>query len=259
MTLSRLRASAAFIVLGLSVSLAGCVSNKNKGDTKYVAQDVETLYNFARLRLDQQRYKDAAQIFDEVERQHPYSVWARRAQLMSAFSYYAARNYSQAILSAQRFLSIHPGNKDAPYAYYLVAISYYEQITDVTRDQKVTQQALDSLGELTRRYPESRYAADARLKIDLVRDHLAGKEMEIGRFYERTSQYLAAVIRYRKVTEDYNTTSHVPEALQRLVECYLALGVPEEARKAAAVLGYNYPGSKWYERAYALVNKHSKG
>jgi outer membrane protein assembly factor BamD len=259
MSLSRLRAAAAFAALGLSVIVAGCAGNKNKADTKYVAQDVETLYNFAYQRLQEGRYKDAAQIFDEVERQHPYSVWARRAQLMSAFSYYAARNYSQSILSAQRFLSIHPGNKDAPYAYYLIAISYYEQMSDVTRDQKTTQQALDALGELTRRYPNSRYAADARLKIDLVRDHLAGKEMEIGRFYERTSQYLAAVIRYRKVTEEYDTTSHVPEALHRLVECYLALGIPEEARKTAAVLGYNYPGSKWYERSYALVTRHTKG
>lgn len=259
MSLSRLRAVAAFAALGLSLGLTACAKDKGKADTKYVAQDVETLYNFARQRLDQGRYKDAAQIFDEVERQHPYSVWARRAQLMSAFSYYAARDYSQAILSAQRFLAIHPGNKDAPYAYYLIAISYYEQIVDVTRDQKTTQQALDALGELVRRYPESRYAADARLKIDLVRDHLAGKEMEIGRFYEMTNQYLAAVIRYRKVVDEYATTSHTPEALHRLVECYLAMGIPEEARKAAAVLGHNYPGSKWYERAYALVNKHSKG
>lgn len=259
MSFSRIRAAAAFAALGLSLVVAGCGGNRNKADTKYVAQDVETLYNFAYQRLEQGRYKDAAQIFDEVERQHPYSVWARRAQLMGAFSYYAARDYSQAILSAQRFLSIHPGNKDAPYAYYLVAISYYEQMSDVTRDQKTTQQAMDALGELTRRYPESRYAADARLKMDLVRDHLAGKEMEIGRFYERTGQYLAAIIRYRKVTEEYDTTSHVPEALHRLVESYLALGIPEEARKAAAVLGYNYPGSKWYERAYALVNKHTAG
>lgn len=259
MPLARLRAVAAFAALGVAVSLAGCASNKNKADTKYVAQDVETLYNFARQRLDERRYKDAAELFDEVERQHPYSVWARRAQLMSAFSYYAARNYNQAVLSAQRFLSIHPGNKDASYAYYLIAMSYYEQISDVTRDQKTTQQALDALGELSRRYPDTRYATDARLKIDLVRDHLAGKEMEIGRFYEKTHQYLAAVIRYRKVIDDYNTTSHAPEALHRLVECYLELGVPEEARKAAAVLGHNYPGSKWYERSYALVSKYTKG
>lgn len=255
----RPRALAAFAVLGLSLGLTACAKDKNKADTKYVAQDVETLYNFARERLEQGRYKDAAAIFDEVERQHPYSVWARRAQMMSAFSYYAARDYSQAILSAQRFLAIHPGNRDAPYAYYLIAVSYYEQISDVTRDQKTTQQALDALGELIRRYPDTQYAADARMKVDLVRDHLAGKEMEIGRFYERTNQYLAAVVRYRKVVDDYSTTSHTPEALHRLVESYLAMGIPEEAQKAAAVLGHNFPGSKWYERSYALINKHIKG
>jgi len=251
------RAAAALAILGLSLGLGACAKNKGKGDTSYVAQDVETLYSIAKERLDRGRYKDAAVIFDEVERQHPYSIWARRAQLMSAFSYYASGDYSQAILSAQRFLSIHPGNKDAPYAYYLISQSYYEQIADVSRDQKVTQQALDSMGELVRRYPNSRYAADARLKIDLVNDHLAGKEMEIGRFYEKTHQYLAAVLRYRKVVDEYQTTSHVPEALFRLTEAYLALGVPEEAKKAAAVLGYNYPGSKWYERAFELVQKHA--
>lgn len=251
------RAAAALAILGLSLGLGACAKNKGKGDTSYVAQDVETLYSIAKERLDRGRYKDAAVIFDEVERQHPYSVWARRAQLMSAFSYYASGDYSQAILSAQRFLSIHPGNKDAPYAYYLISQSYYEQIADVSRDQKVTQQALNAMGELVRRYPNSRYAADARLKIDLVNDHLAGKEMEIGRFYEKTHQYLAAVLRYRKVVDEYQTTSHVPEALFRLTEAYLALGVPEEAKKAAAVLGYNYPGSKWYERAFELVQKHA--
>ena len=251
------RAAAALAILGLSLGLGACAKNKGKGDTSYVAQDVETLYSIAKQRLDRGRYKDAAVIFDEVERQHPYSVWARRAQLMSAFSYYASGDYSQAVLSAQRFLSIHPGNKDAPYAYYLIGQCYYEQIADVSRDQKVTQQALNAMGELVRRYPNSRYAADARLKIDLVNDHLAGKEMEIGRFYEKTHQYLAAVLRYRKVVDEYQTTSHVPEALFRLTEAYLALGVPEEAKKAAAVLGYNYPGSKWYERAFELVQKHA--
>ena len=175
---------------------------------------------------------------------------------MSAFSYYLAREYSSSIESAQRFLSIHPGNKDAPYALYLVAVDYYEQIQDVTRDQKITQQALDAMGELIRRYPETRYAADARLKVDLINDHLAGKEMEIGRFYERRREWLAATIRFRKVVDNYDSTSHVAEALMRLTECYLALGIPDEAKKSAAVLGANYPGSKWYERAYDLVRKN---
>jgi outer membrane protein assembly factor BamD len=245
------------VAVALLAPLAGCATGGNKADTKYVARDVDTLYNAAKDRLDRGQYKLAAALFDEVERQHPYSVWARRSQLMSAFSYYLAREYPDSVKSAQRFLSIHPGNKDAPYALYLIALDYYEQIQDVTRDQKITQQALDAMGELIRRYPDSNYAADARLKTDLVRDHLAGKEMEIGRFYQRRGDWLAAVIRFRKVVDDYETTTHAAEALMRLTESYLALGVPEEAKRAAAVLGVNYPGSKWYERAYALVNKHN--
>ena len=251
------RSAALLVAAALLMPLAGCAggSGKKKTDTRYVARDVDTLYNAARDLLDRGRYKDAAQMFDEVERQHPYSEWARRSQLMSAYSYYLAREFPDSVQSAQRFLSIHPGNRDAPYALYIIAVDYYEQIVDVTRDQKLSQQALDAMGELIRRYPESRYAADARVKVDLISDHLAGKEMEIGRFYERRRDWLAAVIRFRKVTEDYQTTSHVPEALMRLTEAYLALGVPEEARKSAAVLGTNYPGSDWYQKAYDLMQK----
>jgi outer membrane protein assembly factor BamD len=221
-----------------------------------VARDVNTLYALAKTRLDQGAYEEAAALFAEVERQHPYSVWARRAQLMSAFSYYMARKYTEAISAAQRFQTLHPGNKDAPYAQYLVGMSYYEQIENVTRDQRTTQQALDAFGELVRRYPESRYASDSRLKMDLLNDHLAGKEMEIGRFYERSGNWLAANLRFRRVIENYQTTSHAPEALHRLVETYLALGIPEEAQKSAAVLGANYPGSKWYQRSYELIQRH---
>ncbi len=237
-------------------SLSACATGGNKVDTSYVARDVNTLYSAAKQRLDNNNTRLAAALFDEVERQHPYSPWARRAQLMSAFSYYLDRDYNKSIQSAQRFLSIHPGNKDAPYAYYLIALNYYEQISDVTRDQKTTQQALSALGEVIRRYPGSRYAADAKLKIDLVNDHLAGKEMEIGRFYQRSGRWLAAAVRFRKVIDDYQTTSHAPEALMRLTESYLSLGIPQEAQKSAAVLGANYPGSKWYERAYELMQKH---
>jgi len=240
----------------LVAPLAGCATSKNKADTKYVARDVNVLYAAARYRLNKGQYKLAAQIFDEVERQHPYSPWARRAQLMSAFCYYLARQYPESIQSAQRFISIHPGNKDAPYALYLIGVDYFEQIEDVTRDQKITQQALDAMGELIRRYPDSTYAADARIKVDLIRDHLAGKEMEIGRFYQRRHEWLASVIRFRKVIDSYDTTSHTPEALMRLTESYLALGVPDEAKRAAAVLGNNYPGTKWYQRAYELIRKH---
>jgi outer membrane protein assembly factor BamD len=239
--------------LGLALLTTACASGSGKKDLAYVARDVATIYGFAKQRLDQGRYKEAGQLFDEVERQHPYSVWARRAQLMSAFSYYLARDYTESIGSAQRFLAVHPGNKDAPYAYYLIAMDYYEQIQDVTRDQKITQQSLDALGELIRRYPSTPYAADARLKVDLVNDHLAGKEMEVGRFYQRRGQWLAAVIRFRKVVDDYQTTTHTPEALHRLTESYLALGVRDEAQRAAAVLGANYPGSEWYGRAFKLM------
>ncbi|WP_242139473.1 MULTISPECIES: outer membrane protein assembly factor BamD [unclassified Sphingomonas] len=249
------RATALALIAATAFTTAGC-AKRGKSDIPYVARDVGTLYTAARQRLDQGDYKIAAALFDEVERQHPYSVWARRAQLMSAFSYYLGHDYTASIQSAQRFLSVHPGNRDAPYAYYLVSLGYYEQISDVTRDQKITQQALDSLGELTRRYPNTKYAADARLKIDLVRDHLAGKEMEIGRFYERRGLWLAADGRFRRVVADYQTTTHVPEALMRLTETSLALGVPDEARKSAAVLGSNYPGTTWYERAYKLSQAH---
>jgi outer membrane protein assembly factor BamD len=226
-------------------------------DTNYVARDAESLYMAAKDHLDDGDAQRAAALFDEVERQHPYSPWARRAQLMSAFSYYIQRDYTKAIETAQRFLSIHPGNKDAPYAYYLISLSYYEQINDVDRDQKVTEQALTALNDVQRRYPDSQYAADARLKIDLVNDHLAGKEMEIGRFYERTGQWLAAQIRFQNVVTDYQTTTHIPEALFRLTETNLALGVPSEAQKYAAVLGANYPGSEWYDKAYDLMREEA--
>jgi outer membrane protein assembly factor BamD len=255
MLVSKFRAPA-LLVLPLVLALAGCANRGKNTDLPYVARDVGTLYSAGKEQLDKRDYRLAAALFDEVERQHPYSIWARRAQLMGAFAYYLDGNYQKSIESAQGFIAVHPGNRDAPYAYYLVAVSYYEQIQDVTRDQKITQQALDALGELTRRYPNTRYAADARLKTDLVRDHLAGKEMEIGRFYEGNGQWLSAANRFRAVIDQYQTTTHVPEALLRLTECYLALGVPAEAQKSAAVLGANYPGSKWYERAYRLVRDH---
>lgn len=248
--------SASVLSLALLSGCAGFGGGGGSADTRYVARDVNTLYNAAKDRLDRGQHKIAAALFDEVERQHPYSPWARRAQQMSAFSYYVAGDYNKAIESSRRFLSIHPGNKDAPYAYYLIALSYYEQISDVTRDQRITEQALAALGEVSRRYPNSRYAADALLKMDLVNDHLAGKEMEIGRFYQRRGKWLAATIRFRTVIEKYQTTTHAPEALMRLTESYLSLGIPAEAKKTAAVLGANYPGSKWYERAFELVNKH---
>jgi outer membrane protein assembly factor BamD len=247
----------ATVLLGALPFVAGCSllgGGKRPADTAFVARDVESLYTRANQLLTRDNDPaSAAKLFDEVERQHPYSPWARRAQLMSAFSYYVSKDYTNAIQSAQRFLSIHPGNKDAPYAYYLIALCYYEQISDVERDQKVTQQALTALQEIQRRYPTSPYASDARLKIDLVVDHLAGKDMEIGRFYEKTGNWLAAQLRFQNVVDKYQTTGHAAEALYRLTETNLALGVPEEAKKYAAVLGANYPGSVWYQRAFELM------
>ena len=245
---------------GASLMTAACAGRSSgPADTSYVARDVESLYGEAKRRLDSGQATLAAALFDEVERQHPYSPWARRAQLMSSFSYYVAKDYNKAIQAAQRFLQIHPGNKDAPYAFYLIALSYYEQISDVQRDQKVTEQALTALQEIDRRFPNSDYASDARLKIDLVRDHLAGKEMEIGRHYERAGRWIAAQIRFQNVVDNYQTTSHAPEALYRLTETSLALGIPDEAVKYAAVLGANYPGTEWYDKAYDLVQDHAAG
>ncbi len=242
----------------LPLALAACATpGSKKGDTAYVARDVETLYAAAKERLDSGQPKIAAALFDEVERQHPYSPWARRAQLMSAFSYYAAADYNKSVEAARRFLEIHPGNKDAPYAYYLIALSYYEQISDVERDQKITLQAKTALQEVSRRFPGSEYASDARLKLDLVEEHLAGKEMEIGRYYERSGKWIAAQVKFQNVVANYQTTNHTPEALYRLVETSLSLGIPAEAKKYAAVLGANYPGSEWYQKAYGLMQKHA--
>jgi len=238
--------------------LVGCAHGKGRSDTAYVARDVSSLYTAAKRSMDNGDYEQAAKLFDEVERQHPYSVWARRAQLMSAFNYYLARKYTDAVNSAQRFVTIHPGNVGASYAQYLIAMSYYQQIDDVNCDQTNTQQAQDAFNDLIRRYPDTRYAADARVKLDLIKDHLAGKEMEIGRFYQRSGQWLAATYRFRTVIDQYQTTSGTPEALERLVECYLALGVPQEAQKAAAVLGRNYPETYWYRQSLKLLGQENK-
>lgn len=241
------------VIFSLLFLLAACSSDEV---VEYQEQPVQQLYNEALAALNAEDYATAAKSFDEVERQHPYSVWSTKAQLMSAFAYYQSNKYDQAILAAERFIELHPGNKDVPYAHYLVAISYYEQITGVGRDQKVTRQALDALLKLVRRFPNTEYARDASLKIDLTRDHLAGKEMEIGRYYLDAKQFIAAINRFRQVIEEYQTTSHVPEALHRLTEAYLSLGIVDEAKTAAAVLGYNFPGSEWYQDSYALLDSN---
>ena len=229
--------------------LVGCSTD----DPEYVESPVADIYNNALNALFDGNAAIAAKEFDEVERQHPYSVWATKAQIMSAYSYYLSNQYDEAILTFERYLQLHPGAKEAAYARYMIAICNYEQISDVGRDQKFTRQALDSLRIVTKRYPKSEYARDAKLKIDLTLDHLAGKEMEIGRFYLRRGIYIAALKRFRYVIERYQTTSHTPEALHRMTESYLLLGISDEAQNAAAMLGYNFPGSKWYQRSYALL------
>jgi outer membrane protein assembly factor BamD len=235
----------------LAATLAGCGDSSD--DKTYSEQPVEVLYNRALDALGAQDYKAAAKGFEEVDRQHPYSVWATKAEIMAAFSYYQNNKYDDAIIALDRFIQLHPGHKDIPYAYYLKGICYYEQISDVGRDQHVTQQALDALSDVAKRFPDTPYARDARLKVELCIDHLAGKEMDIGRYYERQQQYVGAINRFRTVIERYQTTTHVPEALHRLVECYLALGVKSEAKETAAVLGYNFPGSDWYQDTYYLM------
>ncbi len=232
---------------------AGLLSACADEEIVYVERPVEEIYNTALDALESEDYAIAVQEFEEVDRQHPYSIWATKAQMMSAYVYYLNNKYDEAIIALERFIDLHPGNPDIPYAYYLRAISYYEQIVDIGRDQRITQLALDSLQESVRRFPDTVYARDASLKIDLTLDHLAGKEMEIGRFYQDRSEHLAAINRFRVVIEQFQTTTHVPEALHRVVESYSALGITEEAQTAAAVLGYNYPGSEWYAESFALI------
>ncbi|HVI50843.1 MAG TPA: outer membrane protein assembly factor BamD [Candidatus Sulfotelmatobacter sp.] len=248
----RLSRTVFLVALALSAPLlSACSGDKDKD--AYQERPVEDLYNDAMNQLNQEEYQLAAKAFDEVDRQHPYSVWATKAQLMAAYSQYMRNKFDEAIIALDRFIQLHPGHKDVAYAYYLKALCYYEQIADIQRDQKITDQALKALQEVVDRFPNSKYARDAKLKLDLARDHLAGKEMAIGRYYEKQGMYLAAINRFRYVVDNFQTTTHVPEALHRLIECYEALGLPEEAKKTAAVLGYNYPGNEWYGDSYTLV------
>jgi outer membrane protein assembly factor BamD len=247
----RLRAARIAAAALLVLTLGACSSDDDV--PTYVERPVEELYNGALDAMQVGNYEEAARLFDEVERQHPYSEWAAKAQLMAAYAFYQENSYDEAVNALDRFIELHPGSPDVAYAYYLKAICHYEQISDVRRDQKATSDALDALEELVRRFPDSKYARDASLKIDLALDHLAGKHMEIGRFYQSRSEYLAAINRFRIVIEGYQTTTHVPEALHRLVESYLAMGIVDEAKSTAAVLGHNFPGSEWYLDSYALL------
>ena len=233
-----------------AAALSACSSDDKP---EYRELTVYEIYNQATEYLEDDRFRDAAMFFDEIERQHPYSVWATKSKLMAAYSHYMNNKYDDATAALDRFIQVHPGNRDVVYAYYLKALCYYEQISDVERDQDMTQLALVALEDIITRFPDTSYARDARLKIDLTRDHLAGKEMTVGRFYLRRQHYLASINRFKIVIESYGNTTHAPEALFRMVEAYSALGLRAEAKRSAAVLGYNYPGSDWYEDVYILA------
>ncbi len=237
----------------LAASASACAGNTRQEELAYIERPVETIYNDAVRSLNRSLWVVAAAQFDEVQRQHPYSPWAQRAMLMAAYARYRARDFEDAIGSAEEYIALHPGGDGAPYAYYLIAVSHFDQIIDVGRDQGRSHNALRTLSEVIARYPQSDYARDAELKVDMVRDQLAGKEMEIGRYYLTRSEHLAAINRFKRVITDYQTTSHVPEALHRLVEAYLSIGLAGQAQQTAAVLGHNYPGSDWYADSYALM------
>jgi outer membrane protein assembly factor BamD len=239
------------LILALA-ALAACSSTPSE-EIAYVERPAEQIYNEAMGLLSQEEFRVAARTFDEVERQHPYSPWAVRAQLMSAYSLYEGQRFDEALAALDRFISLNPGNERIDYAYYLRALCYYEQIQDVERDQRMTENARAALTEVAQRFPDTSYGRDAALKLDLTLDHLAGKEMDVGRFYMRQFQYQAAIGRFLRVVQLYETTNQIPEALHRLSEAYLAVGLVDEARQSAAVLGHNFPGSEWYTDSYRLM------
>ena len=247
-------------VLAATITVSACNGGRNRPKLAYEERPVELLYNTGYERLQSRRWNDAVDYFQEVERQHPYSEWSRRAILMQIYAYYQNGSYADSIAASDRFIQLFPGSPSAAYAFYMKATCNFEQIVDVGRDQGYAQAALDGLKDVVRRYPRSSYATDAMVKIDMVNDQLAGKEMNIGRYYQRANQPLAAIGRYKAVidNEAYQRTSHTPEALYRLVEVYLTLGLKDEATRNAAVLGFNYPGSPWYAEAYALLTEQGQ-
>jgi outer membrane protein assembly factor BamD len=246
--------SAVVLALIAVVAVSGCSLIKKKKPTlAYREAPVEALYEAGATRLDKHEWNDAANYFKEVERQHPYSEWSRRAILMEAYAHYEANAYADAIADADRFIALYPGNAATPYAYYIKSICYFEQIVDIGRDQAATGQARASFAEVIKRYLATEYARDSKFKLDMTNDQLAGKEMTVGRYYLRAGDPVAAISRFRTVTDSYQTTSHTPEALYRLVECYLTIGLAGEAVRNGAVLGYNFPGDIWYHDAYKLL------
>lgn len=247
-------------LVALALSLSACstlgIGSNKKEKLAYVERPAETIYNQGFDRMERQDWDRAKLFFQEVERQHPFSKWARRAMLMQAYANYRSTDYEESVATAERFIGLHPGNESTPYAYYLIAMNYYDQIYDVGRDQATTVSAEAALQQVVRRYPDSDYARDARLKLELTHDHLAGKEMSIGRYYLKDNQHLAAIGRFKNVVRDYETTSQTEEALHRLVEAYTSLGIINEAKLVGSVLGYNYPSSEWYEDSYNLLSKY---
>ena len=243
-------AIAAAIALGAMLILGGCSTPPPE-----IKPDAtpESLYNTGMTIMTRQSYSDAVKYFNEVERQHPYSIWANKSTLMTAYSRYQVGRYDDAIIALDRFIHLHPGSRDIAYAYYLRALCYYEEISDVHRDQKVTSRAQEALDEVIRRFPKSKFARDALLKRDLTNDQVAGQKMSVGRWYQKTNQHIAAINRFQSVIKKYQTTSHIPEALHRLTESYIVLGLDEEAKKSASVLGHNFPGSEWYIDSYAIM------
>ncbi len=248
------------LALALLLPLAGCGAWDGRSDSlgrsptaNAADTSPEALYAAGMEALEARDYVRAGQIFDSIEREHPYSAFATNAKLMSAYSEYSRNRYTEALGALDRFIQLHPAHRDIAYAYYLRALSYYEQINDTERDQRTTETAMAALQDVANRFPNTPYARDARLKMDLARDHLAGREMVVGRFYQNRRLHLAAIGRFRRVVEEYQTTNHVPEALHRLTEIYLTLGLVDEARQTASVLGHNYPGSPWYQDSYSLL------
>ncbi len=244
------------------ILLAGCSifggkddasNNANKDAANYRERSVEQIYADGWRAINAGAWDLCAAQFNEVDRQHPYSVWARRAMLISAFCSYQANNYGAAIATSEQYISLHPGSPEVAYAFYLKAIALYEQIVDIGRDQSNTEGALVALQDVVQRFPDTEYARDATLKIDLTNDHLAGKEMAVGRYYLRQGDYIGAINRFRTVVDQYQTTPQIAEALERICEAYYSLGLDSEAQTAAAVLGRNYPGSGWYQDAYNIL------
>jgi outer membrane protein assembly factor BamD len=249
----RLALAARLAALALVVAALPACSLFGKEDI--IPDDpADKLYNEGLFMLNNKKdYKQAAKRFEEVDRQHPYSEWARKALLMSAYAHYEGMAYEDSITAAKRYVTLHPGSPDAAYAQYLIGASYFDQIPDISRDQQRTQKAMEALDEVVRKYPSTEYAVAAKKKLEMARDQLAGKEMDTGRFYQKRRDYIAAINRFKVVITQYQTTRHVEEALMRLTETYMSLGIVNEAQTAAAVLGHNFPDSQWYKDAYGLV------